>query len=82
MSQLPAPSFILELENRQDEALRSLAELESRLEQTLAEFGAAPPMAKGVRGGVRPVEHRAATGACELAPEPGILKLHEPLAAR
>jgi hypothetical protein len=42
----PATSLLEELDRRQDEVLAQLDELEQRLVQLLATYGAAPPPAK------------------------------------
>ncbi len=50
MSQLPTPSLISELENRQDEALKALTELEQRIELALSEFGGTQSKARKQAG--------------------------------
>jgi hypothetical protein len=62
MAQLPSVSVILELEARQDDALRQLEELEAQVEKALAEFTAAARPAQCARATAEPMQQ--ADGPC------------------
>jgi hypothetical protein len=67
---VPAPSLLADLESRQDELLRLLAELETRTEQALAALGVniagSPAVAVSTPPAAEP--NRPAAGAPAAAP--------------
>jgi hypothetical protein len=75
MSQLPAPGLIHELEMRQDEALQSLAELELRIAEVLAQFGGATPDSEKTSKLQRKANAESLSAS---EPEHLELKLHQP----